>query len=438
MNKKHFIVLILIFFMTIGFATLNTVLEVFGNVELSINEEDFKLELTNLTINEESHMEDISEDKQFFTLVGTGTDTIQYTVTNYSHQYDAEVGLICTPNANVTVEQIGSLEAQKEITKSITFTSSDKVACRLSIEKLSRTEYAEDSCDLTGKTECLFKFSGSEQKYTSQYDGIYKIELWGAQGGNALGINNNVGGKGSYVSGLISLPKGTNLFINVGGKGEDANTTGVHYDGNKRIALGGYNGGGSVQGIGQCVGAGGGGATHVALVSGLISTLSQQKENVLMVASAGGGASLDINNRSAYEGTGGAGGILKGYDGKTTGNTQCLAYGATQTTGGRSCSSAIYGYFGGSNYTGTSVEVDGGGGGSGYYGGGNSICSGGGGGSSYINENTIFTPVNQEYLFSDIVTHDGESKDMPTLSGLSTTIGNSGNGYAKITYLGNN
>ena len=51
MNKKHFIVLILIFFMTIGFATLNTVLEVFGNVELSINEEDFKLELTNLTIN---------------------------------------------------------------------------------------------------------------------------------------------------------------------------------------------------------------------------------------------------------------------------------------------------------------------------------------------------------------------------------------------------
>lgn len=436
MKKKHLIVLTLIIFMTIGFATLNTVLDVLGNVELSFNEEDFKIEISNLTINNDQRLDLLSTDKQSFSLAASENDAISYTVTNYSHQYDTEIDLICTPTDNITVEQIGLLEAQSENKKNITVAQESETTCQLRIEKLSRTKYAEDSCELTGKTDCAFDYTGSEREYVAPYDGVYQIELWGASGGNAPGIHNNVGGKGAYVKGNVSLTKGTTLFINIGGQGENANNMGIHDDGNKRPSMGGYNGGGNVVGYGQCVGAGGGGATHVALVSGLLSTLSGQRDKVLMVASAGGGASLDNNNRTTFEGSGGAGGILKGYDGKTVGNTQCLAYGATQSSGGRSCTTSIYGYFGGSNYTGSSVEIDGGGGGAGYYGGGNSICSGGGGGSSYINENTIFTSLNAEYLINNIVTYDGESKDMPTHSGKSTMTGNSGNGYAKITYLG--
>lgn len=283
-----------------------------------------------------------------------------------------------------------------------------------------------------------FNFTGSEQEFSIPHDGNYKIELWGASGGNANGIFNNTGGKGAYVSGTVLLGAGTPLFINVGGKGEDAKNIGVNNDGNLRIALGGYNGGGNASGVGQCVGAGGGGATHVALASGILSSLGQQKDKILIVASAGGGASLDNDNRATFEGSGGSGGILNGYDGNTKGNNQCRAYGATQTYGGRSCSTKNYGFFGGSDYNvlDGSCSYDGGAGGAGLYGGGNSVCSGGGGGSSYINENTLFNSFNSKYLFYNISTHDGESDTMPTHDGTSTMKGNTGNGYAKIIYLG--
>ena len=45
-----------------------------------------------------------------------------------------------------------------------------------------------------------FNYTGSEQTFQASKSGIYKVEVWGAQGG----IN---GGKGSYTSGIISLSK---------------------------------------------------------------------------------------------------------------------------------------------------------------------------------------------------------------------------------------
>ena len=43
--------------------------------------------------------------------------------------------------------------------------------------------------------------------------------MWGAQGGGFTGYE---GGKGGFVSGEIDLVKGTNLYIYVGGHGEDS------------------------------------------------------------------------------------------------------------------------------------------------------------------------------------------------------------------------
>ncbi len=433
--KKHIMIFSLIFFVTIGFASVSTVLDIKGNVNIAENLEDFKIEITNLKINNDAKDELISANKQSFTFTGTGKDSLEYTVENLSTQYDANINLVCIPNDNVTIEQIENLSAQDVMTKTISTTNTNEITCTINVEKISRTGYADELCSYNEGKTWVFNYTGDEQQFNVPCNGKYRIELWGASGGNAFGIHENVGGNGSYVSGNVRLSTDEELFINVGGRGEDANKVGSSYDGTTRVSLGGYNGGGSVRGIGQCVGAAGGGATSLALVSGELATLSEKKDQILMVASGGGGASLDINNRSSYEGSGGAGGIINGYRGKTQGNTQCLAYGASQTSGGTSCNTQIYGYFGGSNYTGTSIDIDGGGGGSGWYGGGNSICSGGGGGSSYINENTIFDSLNNDYLFSSIVAYDGESNEMPSHDGTTTMTGNIGNGYVKITLV---
>ena len=80
----------------------------------------------------------------------------------------------------------------------------------------------------TGQIEAaVFNYTGTIQEYTVPKTGIYSLETWGAQGGNASdGTNTARGGYGSYAYGEVLLQQGDKLYIGVGGQ---------H----------GYNGGGS-------------------------------------------------------------------------------------------------------------------------------------------------------------------------------------------------
>lgn len=70
------------------------------------------------------------------------------------------------------------------------------------------------------KTSILYDYKASPQKFTvpEGESGWYRIELWGAQGGE------NIGGLGAYTSGIIYLDQGQNLFFKVGKQG--TSTTG--------------------------------------------------------------------------------------------------------------------------------------------------------------------------------------------------------------------
>jgi len=70
-------------------------------------------------------------------------------------------------------------------------------------------------------TEWTFDYTGREQEFKVPYDGIYKIELWGAQGG---GTTSYSGGAGGYTSGEISLNKNMLLYLYVGENGSNAST----------------------------------------------------------------------------------------------------------------------------------------------------------------------------------------------------------------------
>lgn len=162
-----------------------------------------------------------------------------------------------------------------------------------------------------------FNYTGNVQEYTIPVTGKYLLEVYGAQGGDVTShvdvCNMDMtykGGQGGYSKGIAYLEKGQKLYIYIGGEGIGATKTGESLQG-------GYNGGGSVTGSSSVnhITASGGGATHIATKEGLLSTLADSIDNILIVAGGGGGARNQANHvysKGARWGHGGSGGGLSG------------------------------------------------------------------------------------------------------------------------------
>ena len=149
-----------------------------------------------------------------------------------------------------------------------------------------------------------FFYTGDVQTFIAPATGIYKLEVYGAQGGSTAVS----GGKGGYSYGYATLSKGEAVYIYVGGKGGNMGSG---------VNGAGYNGGGhgsTGDSTEWSAGGGGGGATHIAKRSGLLSTLEEYISDILIVAGGGGGSghSRPQDNSISY---GGAGGGITGGDG---------------------------------------------------------------------------------------------------------------------------
>ncbi|MFB6263525.1 MAG: glycine-rich protein, partial [Bradymonadaceae bacterium] len=208
-----------------------------------------------------------------------------------------------------------------------------------------------------------FTHTGGVQTWTvPQGVKVVKIKVWGAEGGGAECCNNNVqddGGKGGYAKGILPVTPGETLRIYVGGEGETGRSN--------RTAQGGFNGGGD----GEEWGAGGGGASDVRQGG------SSLKDRVIVAGGGGGG-----NCGCPDHGEGGAGGGLKGEDGKGFQGYN-PGGGGTQNSGGSAGHSCRSGSFG---KGGSQSSYHNAGGGGGWYGGGCAYAAGGGGGSSYLDK----------------------------------------------------
>lgn len=213
-----------------------------------------------------------------------------------------------------------------------------------------------------------FSYTGAVQSITLS-PGSYQVELWGANGGDAL---KGTGGKGGYTSGTLNVTMPMTYYIYVGGKGSTATAS----------TPGGWNGGGSCLGTysGSNNGGTGGGGTDIR------TTENTTYANRIIVAGGGGGG----NGYSTYTGNGGDGGGLTGSNGASSRGANYAGGGGSQTAGGSPATGGIIanstaGTLGvGGNYSGTAT-LGGTAGGGGYYGGGSGHWGGaGGGGSSYI------------------------------------------------------
>lgn len=272
------------------------------------------------------------------------------------------------------------------------------------------------------QTEYVFDYTGTEQLFTVPKTGTYKLETWGAQGGTL--DSKFIGGTGGYSTGNLKLTENQTLYINVGEAGSYCKIE----DFTKSCSVSSsYNGGGSCSTLMQYSNTdinyracgSGGGATHIATKSGLLFTLENSKNDILIVSGGGGG--LGIANYPYNCGAGGSGGGKVANDSINLCRDQHIGIGGTNSKG------YAFGISGGGF---------GSGGGGGYYG-GSSDLSGGGGGSGYI-ENSLLTNKSM-YCYNCEESSEEATKTISTTCVSETPTSNcakKGNGYARITYIG--
>lgn len=262
-----------------------------------------------------------------------------------------------------------------------------------------------------------FDYTGAEQVFTVPKTGTYKLETWGARGGYfKYNDSYTYGGMGGYSAGIIKLSINSSLFINVGStdlKHCDNATSGS--------CKGGYNGGGNSHYRTLEMWGAGGGATHIATRSGLLSTLENYKSDILIVSGGGGGSyNISGSNAGGYVGQNGS-----NRDGFST------AFGGNQEKGGA-------GYVNGSFGSGGScTDANCAGGGGGFYGGGGAWGIEGAGGSGYIGNPLLKNKA--MYCYNCEESSEESTKTISTTCAEETPTSNcakKGNGYARITYIG--
>ncbi|HCD8960469.1 TPA: hypothetical protein NGA24_003668 [Clostridioides difficile] len=256
-----------------------------------------------------------------------------------------------------------------------------------------------------------FNYTGAEQNVVL-LPGKYKIECWGACGGNAYNDSTwTSSAKGGYASGELILKENTILYVYVGQSGFEKKST-------NSFTRTGFNGGGSsnpTSNNNYYYSRYGGGATDIRLVGGNWDDKQGLLSRILV---AGGGGNISQYNENISVGHGGG---LNGDNG--------IFYNREMTTGGSQSQGGIS--YAGGNYNGSfgkgGIGRNGGGGGGGWYGGAgaeSAITAAGGSGYTLTKDSykpSGYTPASKYYL-SDVVM---------TVGGNTTKA----DGYAKITLL---
>lgn len=297
-------------------------------------------------------------------------------------------------------------------------------------KQFTTPHYSSCGVDIqASKSNYEFAYTGVIDGVTIPRSGRYKLEVWGASGQDTTYF---MGGYGGYSVGEMYLEKNTQLFIGVGGSGKN----------------GGFNGGGTSNGTT------GGGATHIALMGGVLSTLTNYRYDKVIIVAGGGGAAhpsvrcktVDIFTSPGSKANGGHGG---GYTGS---KLRCNA----SSTGTSTCK------FGASPDDASVQEDVRSGGGGGFMAakadyltlwnncGDSGVPSANDGGTGHIAYQSLTNKHMATYKFvtkgsttvnSGIENEDTEFKTIATECVSSTPTADCakiGDGYAKITYLSAN
>ncbi len=440
-----------------GFTTLNT-LSSYANMKTTTatisNEEHYHYKdviCTNgqtLTIN----------NNQIYirNITSNTTCTINYEIDTHTASFIVTNGTVS--DNSETVSYNGNIEIELFPISNYNF---DSIVCTnnqvgsFNNKILIRNLTSDTVCTIINKQYLWnYNYTGDSQEFIPSRNGRYKVELWGA---SATGkFTYFYGGNGSYTKGEINLSEGQKYYVYVGKLGMDESITTPYGTLSFNGASGGnytcydYNNGTYAYNFY------GGSATDIRIIGGQWSNFNSLKSRIMVAAAGSSGNQFE---------SGAPGGGLNGYSGKS-------GTGATQTSGG-GLSSGGFGYAGIPSYSGnhcsSNIQI---GASSGYYGGGASNLStpdsgmyAAGSGSSFISghngcnaisslstvDNIIHTGSANHYsgkVFTNTLMIDGagykwtNNKEslvqMPKPDGTKyeSGFGHTGNGYAKITYIG--
>lgn len=456
--NKYLIILIIVpfVFITLTYSSFNSDLMINGSAMLRIPS---VIRITKLKVIEqvnsayETYSSEFNKDStSIYATLPNIDSTITYEVTiknNSTISYDLS-NLVVESNSNDNIKYDINIEVGEEISanseKKFTiklYYNNESLPTDITDTLVVKYEFVEH---INSYVVASYDYNGSSQTFTAPYKGIYKIELWGAQGGPEASSTMLAGGFGAYTSGFITLNENTNLYVYVGNYGFKPSNL-----------VKPFNGGGApdITGTWPASHTGdfsGGGATDVRLTSGEWDNFDSLKSRIMIAAGGSGGNNIDGT-------VGGPGGGLLGI----TYSDTTLVPVPTQTSGnafGIGQESGIYPNAV-NNYT---VGADTGSGGGGYYGGyrGYYHNSGGSSGSSFISGHNGCNAISSSststkivhtgsnvhysgYKFTETTMIDGDGYKwttsrgsyvgMPTHDGLSTMVGNPKNGYAKITFI---
>lgn len=211
----------------------------------------------------------------------------------------------------------------------------------------------------------MYDYTGDVQEFKASQTASYRVELWGASGGDSSGATNpnasSRAGYGAYTAGTVTIKSGTTLYLYVGGAGVYSSSV---------VPSGGYNGGGAG---GLKLTGSGGGATDIRTKNGVWNDETSLKSRIMVAAGGGGSDNSGGTKWGNNDGSGGPGGTLTSKGAYVNGVLK-PEFGVSQVGG-----NAL-----GQGQNGLSTETGGAGGG--YYGGLSSANTNGGGsgGSSYI------------------------------------------------------
>ena len=457
--RRHykFFIFVLLLFLSIGFAYLTANLDVTGTI--AFRENTWDVHLDNIVV-------EYSLDADAPT-INTDKDTVNFNIsfTRPGDYYEFYVDVVnagtmdasleSTVKSTLTGNYLTNLDYNVTYYSDRALTKGDllRAGCKERIKVRVEYKYDVDTYTKLDDINLFFKVNyiktdthastynakvwnfdskGEEDTFTVPKTGKYKLEVWGAQGGTI--VNNTTsysGGYGGYSVGNINLNLNQKIYLNVGTKGIGS------IERIEETIQGGYNGGGFAGSYKDKLVASGGGATHVAFSPGLLATLENNKNSIIIVAGGGGGSSYQ---NADNKGLGGSGGGYIGNNG--TSSIEFFGRGGTQIAGGE-------GYKGGNGINNglfgmaSADAYNCSGGGSGYFGGGGGRWySGAGGGSGYIGNTNLTDKIMYCYNCQSSENEEDETniKTRSTTNVSETPTSNYakiGDGYARITYVGN-
>lgn len=161
MRKVKYLIGILLVAMAIGFSAVSTSLSITGETQVVTATDDFKVYFSYASLNDNTTPSIIKSDKELIfdiTLNNIGDKTtLQYTVTNASKYYDANISIDCTSSSEY-------LEVQNSYTQTTTLLAKRTKQGTLTLKKI-KTIASEDAISNTIK--CILTATPIERTTTS-------------------------------------------------------------------------------------------------------------------------------------------------------------------------------------------------------------------------------------------------------------------------------